>query len=104
MIRVAGTFADGVRSIIDGYPLPWSVSQVGARVEYRFAAPAPRTGTASAAAADAELEDFLHAYLLNRGILLTPFHNMALMCPETTLDDVARHHEAFAAALTALLG
>jgi glutamate-1-semialdehyde 2,1-aminomutase len=104
MIEVATAFADGVHTVIDRYALPWSVSQVGARVEYRFAAPAPRTGGASAAVADAELEDFLHAYLLNRGILLTPFHNMALMCPETTLDDVARHHEVFAAALGELRG
>ncbi|GID92989.1 transaminase [Amorphoplanes digitatis] len=99
MIEVATAFADGVRKIIDAHGLPWSVSRLGARVEYRFASPAPRTGTESAARADAALEDFLHAYLLNRGVLLTPFHNMALMCPDTTLDDVARHHEVFAAAL-----
>jgi len=104
MIEVATAFADGAREIIGEHALPWSVTQLGARVEYRFADPAPRTGTASAAAADPELEDFLHLYLLNRGILLTPFHNMALMCPETTVDDVARHHEAFAAALGQLAG
>jgi len=104
MIEVATGFADGVRKIIDEYALGWSVAQVGARVEYRFATPAPRTGTASAACADPELEDFLHVYLLNRGILLTPFHNMALMCPQTTVDDVARHHDVFASALGDLLG
>jgi len=104
MIQVANGFADGARKIIEGHALPWSVTQLGARVEYRFADPAPRTGTAAAAAADPELEDFLHLYLLNRGILLTPFHNMALMCPETTVDDVARHHESFAAALGELTG
>jgi len=103
MIEVATTFADGVRKIIADYALPWSVAQLGARVEYRFATPAPRTGTASAATTDAELEDFLHTYLMNRGVLLTPFHNMALMCPQTTTDDVARHHEIFAAALGELL-
>ncbi|GAA3343775.1 hypothetical protein GCM10020358_44300 [Amorphoplanes nipponensis] len=104
MTEVAGTFADGVRKIIAGFALPWSVAQLGARVEYRFADPAPRTGTESAATADPALEDFLHTYLINRGILLTPFHNMALMCPQTTTDDVARHHEVFAAALGELLG
>jgi glutamate-1-semialdehyde 2,1-aminomutase len=102
MIEVATAFADGIRKIIDGYALPWSVARLGARVEYRFTSPAPRNGTESAAGADAELEDFLHTYLINRGVLLTPFHNMALMCPETTVDDVARHHEAFAAALDEL--
>ena len=99
MIRVADGFADGVRATIAKYDLPWSVSQLGARVEYRFADPAPRTGTESAASADAELEDFLHLYLANRGILLTPFHNMALMSPATTDADVARHHEIFDSAL-----
>ncbi|MCW3819324.1 transaminase [Micromonospora sp. DR5-3] len=104
MIDVATVFTDGIRKIIDEHALPWSVSQLGARVEYRFAAPAPRTGTESAACADADLEDFLHVYLINRGILMTPFHNMALMCPQTTVEDVARHHEVFADALAALLG
>ena len=103
MTRVATAFAEGVRKTVSGYGLPWSVAQLGARVEYRFAAPAPRTGTESAACADGELEDFLHLYLLNRGVLLTPFHNMALMCPETTVEDVARHHEVFDAALRELL-
>jgi glutamate-1-semialdehyde 2,1-aminomutase len=104
MTEVAAGFEDGVRAIIERHALPWSVSRLGARVEYRFADPAPRTGTESAACADAELEDFLHVYLLNRGVLLTPFHNMALMCPETTPADVARHHEIFDAALTELRG
>jgi glutamate-1-semialdehyde 2,1-aminomutase len=103
MIATATAFADGVRKLIDAYALPWSVSQLGARVEYRFANPAPVNGTASAASADGELEDFLHVYLANRGILLTPFHNMALMSPATTLDDVTRHHEVFAEALRELL-
>ncbi len=102
MTAVATAFADGVRKAIERYELPWSVAQLGARVEYRFTAPPPRTGTESAAAADAELEDFLHVYLANRGILLTPFHNMALMCPDTTTDDVNRHHEVFDRALNEL--
>ena len=102
MIATATAFADGLRELIGQYALPWSVSQLGARVEYRFADPAPVTGTESAASADAELEDFLHTYLANRGILLTPFHNMALMSPATTLDDVRRHHEVFAEALAEL--
>ncbi|WP_109599270.1 transaminase [Actinoplanes xinjiangensis] len=102
MIETASAFADGLIRIIEGYGLPWSVSRLGARVEYRFASPAPRNGTESAATANAELEDFLHLYLANRGVLLTPFHNMALMCPETSLADVARHHEIFDAALKEL--
>jgi glutamate-1-semialdehyde 2,1-aminomutase len=102
MIDTASAFASGLRKIIETYALPWSVSQLGARVEYRFADPAPRNGTESAARADAELEDFLHVYLANRGVLLTPFHNMALMAPQTTTGDVDRHHEIFSEALREL--
>jgi glutamate-1-semialdehyde 2,1-aminomutase len=102
MIKVATGLAEGTRAIIERHGLPWSVAQVGARMEFRFASPGPRTGTASAAAADPELEDFLHVHLANRGILLTPFHNMALTCPETTTDDVARYHEVLDSALSAL--
>ncbi|MEU4083897.1 transaminase [Streptomyces aureus] len=104
MARLSERFEAGVRAGIDAFGLPWSVSRLGARTEYRFADPAPRTGTESAAAADTELEDFLHLYLANRGILLTPFHNMALMCPATTEQDVDRHTEVFAAALGELAG
>ncbi len=104
MIDTATRFAAGVTATIDRYRLPWSVSQLGARVEYRFTAPAPRTGGQSAAADDADLSDYLHVYLANRGVLLTPFHNMALMCPQTSAQDVHRHHEAFAGALADLAG
>ncbi|MGM9463551.1 transaminase [Streptomyces murinus] len=104
MGKLCERFEAGVRAGIEAHTLPWSVSRLGARTEYRFTAPAPRTGTESAAAADADLEDFLHLYLANRGILLTPFHNMALMCPDTTERDVDRHTEVFAAALAELAG
>jgi glutamate-1-semialdehyde 2,1-aminomutase len=80
------------------------VTQLGARAEYRFCDPAPRNGGESNAAADAELEDYLHVYLANRGVLLTPFHNMALMCPSTTSEDVDRHYEVFAEAVQELTG
>ncbi|MGQ4418158.1 transaminase [Streptomyces sp. SAS_269] len=102
MTGLSERFEAGVRAGIEAHRLPWSVSRLGARSEYRFTSPAPRTGTESAAAADPELEDFLHLYLANRGILLTPFHNMALMCPDTTERDVDTHTEVFAAALAEL--
>ncbi|MEU6198801.1 hypothetical protein [Streptomyces sp. NPDC047061] len=104
MDRLSARFETGVRSAVEAHGLPWSVSRLGARTEYRFAAPAPRTGTASEAAADPDLEDFLHLYLANRGILLTPFHNMALMCPDTTERDVDTHTAVFGAALLELAG
>lgn len=103
MIATATLYTAGIQRIIDKFDLPWSINQLGARAEYRFAKPYPRNGTASAESADAELEDFLHLYLANRGILLTPFHNMALMSPVTTHEDVAAHLEIFEAALTELL-
>ena len=104
MIVTATYFTAGVQSLIDRHRLPWSLSQLGARAEYRFASPAPHNGTESAASADAELEDFIHLYLLNRGISLTPFHNMALMSPVTTAADVDLHHSVFGAAIGELLG
>jgi glutamate-1-semialdehyde 2,1-aminomutase len=103
MVATATRFTEGVQAAIERHGLPWSVSQLGARAEYRFASPAPRNGTESAAAADEDLEDFLHVYLVNRGILLTPFHNMALMAPMTSVEDVERHHEIFEQALAELL-
>jgi glutamate-1-semialdehyde 2,1-aminomutase len=102
MTARATRFTAGVQRVIDDAGMPWTVTQLGARSEYRYAAPAPRTGSESAAAADTELDDFLHTYLANRGVLITPFHNMALMCPNTTDGDVDRHTEAFAAGVAAL--
>ncbi|WP_316775862.1 transaminase [Streptomyces sasae] len=104
MDSLSARFETGVRTAVEAHALPWSVSRLGARTEYRFVSPAPRTGTESEAAADTELEDFLHLYLANRGILLTPFHNMALMCPDTTEQDVDTHTAVFAAALLELAG
>ncbi|MEY2676412.1 MAG: hypothetical protein RL510_432 [Actinomycetota bacterium] len=103
MIDLATYFTDGVNELFEKYDLPWAINQLGARAEYRFAKPYPITGTAAYESADAELEDYLHLYLANRGILLTPFHNMALMCPTTTKADVDRHQEVFAAAIRELV-
>jgi glutamate-1-semialdehyde 2,1-aminomutase len=103
MIATATVFNDGVQELFDKYDLPWSINQLGARAEYRFAKPYPRNGTEAHEAADGDLEDFLHLYLANRGIMLTPFHNMALMCPTTTVEDVQKHHEVFEEAIRELL-
>ena len=104
MIDLATEFTDGVQALFDKYELPWAINQLGARAEYRFAKPYPKNGTDAFLSADAELEDFLHLYLANRGVLLTPFHNMALMCPTTTKADVDRHNEVFEAAIAELFG
>jgi glutamate-1-semialdehyde 2,1-aminomutase len=103
MISLTTRLAGELRAAIDRRGLPWSVSQLGARVEFRFASPAPRNGTESNLAADAELDDLLHLYLANRGVLLTPFHNMALTCPDSTESDVDTYAGEFARALDALV-
>lgn len=104
MHSLAGRFEAGVAETIAKHRLPWSVTRLGARVEYRFADPAPRTGTEAAAVHDQELDDYLHTYLANRGILMTPFHNMALMSPATGEADVDLHTRHFAAAVAELVG
>jgi glutamate-1-semialdehyde 2,1-aminomutase len=104
MIATCTLFTDGMNVLFEKYDLPWSIAQLGARCEYRFVRPSPRNGGESNAAADGELEDLLHLYLANRGIMLTPFHNMALMCPTTTVEDVAQHHLVFESAVKELLG
>ena len=103
MTALQERFTAGVRATIGRHDLPWCVVELGARAEYRFAPEPPRSGAASAAVADPELEDYLHLALLNRGVLITPFHNMALMSPATTEAEVDRHTEAFADAVAALV-
>ena len=102
MIPLAKRFNDGAANEIRSHHLPWNVIQLGARAEYTFASEPPRNGGESAAAADFELERFLHLYALNRGVLLTPFHNMTLMSPATTDSDIDAHTKIFASATAEL--
>jgi glutamate-1-semialdehyde 2,1-aminomutase len=104
MIELAGRFTAGARDVIERRGLPWNIVQLGARAEYRFCPLPPRSGGESNAAADEVLDEYLHLYLANRGVLITPFHNMALMCPATTVAGVDTHTELFAAAADDLLG
>jgi glutamate-1-semialdehyde 2,1-aminomutase len=96
-------FVAGVRGAITHRGVPWCIVQLGARAELAFAPEPPRTGGAAAALHHGPLEDFLHLFMLNRGVLITPFHNMALMSPATTEADVDRHTEVFEQALDALV-
>lgn len=95
MQPIADQWADGVEEVIRECNLPWSVNRLGIRAEYIFNTRAPRTGREAADSGDFELEQLIHLYLLNEGFLLTPFHNMALICPDTTAADVAAHTVAF---------
>ncbi len=104
MIPLAERWAAGVQETIVGRKLPWHVTRLGARAEYHFMPTAPSTGREQWEHADFELERFLHLYALNRGVLMTPFHNMALMSPATTESDVDRHSEVFGRAVDELQG
>jgi glutamate-1-semialdehyde 2,1-aminomutase len=88
MFTLAAQLANGLRDIIARHQLPWCVTQIGARTEFQFTPSAPRNGTEALAAMDSELEQVIHLYLLNRGLLITPFHNMLLVCPQTSAEDV----------------
>jgi glutamate-1-semialdehyde aminotransferase len=101
-IPLAERFADGVRSACERHGLAWNVTQLGCRAEYRFQPEPARNGTEAHEAADPALERYLHLHALNRGVLLTPFHNMALMGPTTTAADVDRHSEVFEEAVGSL--
>ncbi len=90
MITLADRLANDLRAIIARHQLPWCVTQIGARVEFQFRATPPRNGAEAEAGFNDELEQLLHLSLLNRGVLITPFHNMMLICPATNQSDVAQ--------------
>lgn len=102
-IPLAERFTAGVAGVIEDAGLPWHVQRLGCRAEYWFCPP-PRTGAEAAAAVDEDLDAFMHLWAFNRGILLAPFHNMALFSPHHTEADVDRHTEVFAEAVSALVG
>jgi glutamate-1-semialdehyde aminotransferase len=102
MIELGERFEAGVQSSIDEHALPWHVTRLGCRVEYLFRPERPRNGSEAAAGGDTLLDRLVHLWALNRGILLTPFHNMALMSPATTAADVDRHTEVFAEVAAAI--
>ncbi len=104
MIPLATRWTDGVRTVIERTGLPWHVTQLGCRAEYLFVEEVARTGAEAAAGMDHALERFMHLFALNRGVMLTPFHNMALMSPATTEADVDLHSDVFAEAVQTLLG
>jgi glutamate-1-semialdehyde 2,1-aminomutase len=102
MFALAQRLADGLSTTIARHGLPWCVTRVGARTEFQFCEAPPRNGTEARAAMDDELEHIVHLYLLNRGVLITPFHNMMLVCPDTTTADIDRLLEAFDACVAEL--
>jgi glutamate-1-semialdehyde aminotransferase len=104
MIPMAERWTAGVQKVIDDFGIPWHVTRLGCRAEYLFGANEPMNGTEAHDAMDFELERFMHLYAMNRGILLTPFHNMALMSPATSSEDVDSHSKVFREAVRELMG
>ncbi|MFK4132795.1 aspartate aminotransferase family protein [Pseudomonas luteola] len=102
-LPLAKRLADGLRRLVAGHDLKWSVTELGARCEFQFCPAPPKTGAEAEAAFHDELQMALHLYLINRGILITPFHNMTLCCPDTTEADVDRLIATLDNALTDLL-
>jgi glutamate-1-semialdehyde 2,1-aminomutase len=90
MFGLAERLADGLRELITRRRLGWCVTQIGARTEFQFSPVPPGNGSHADAILDAGLERNIHLYLLNRGLIITPFHNMMLVCPDTSAADVDR--------------
>ena len=104
MIPLATRWEAGVAGVLSASGVPWHVTRLGARAEYHFMPEPPRNGSEQWAHGDSELERLLHLWAMNRGVLMTPFHNMALMSPATTAADVDRHTDVFGEAVEALFG
>ena len=101
-IALQEKFTEGVESVIKEFNLPWIVKRLGSRSEYWFRPTPPRNGGEAHAAVDPELDRYMHLFALNRGILMTPFHNMVLISPETTQPDVDYHTKVFREAVVSL--
>lgn len=99
MIARQTQLAAGMQKIIDQHELPWNVTQLGARSEFQFCPVSPRNGSEAELAMDDALERAVHLYLLNRGIMITPFHNMTLVCPDTSEAHIEQFLNAFEACL-----
>ena len=104
MFSMAERWTAGVAQCVADSGVPWHVTRLGCRAEYLFSPRPPRNGSQAHAAMDFELERFMHLYAMNRGILLTPFHNMALMSPATSPEDIDHHTRVFQDGVKELTG
>ena len=95
MIALATRFTEGVAGVIKEFDLPWNITSLGCRTEYWFSKHQAHNGSEAAAAVDDRLDQYMHLAAMNRRILMTPFHNMALMSPKTTEQDVDDHTKVF---------
>ena len=103
-IQLQEKFTEGVETVIKEFELRWIVKRLGNRSEYWFRPNPPRNGGEAYAAIDHELDRYMHLFMLNRGILMTPFHNMALISPDISEADVDYHTKVFREAVSSLFG
>ena len=90
LIELATRLEKGIADVIIKYGAPWHVVRVGARVEFMCSPKRPRNGGEAALIIHRPIDTAIHHYLLNRGVVITPFHNMMLICPSTTKAHVER--------------
>ncbi len=102
LIVLAKRLERGIADVIIKHSAPWQVLRVGARVEFICRKVPPRSGFEAAQVIHQPIDAAIHRYLLNRGVVITPFHNMMLICPATTPEHVERLIETFDAALSEL--
>ena len=102
MLALARLLEHQLNEAISAHKLPWIISRMGARLELQFCKTPPINAKQASAAQNDIIESAIHLFLLNRGVLLTPFHNMMLVCPATTEADVSQLVHTFKACLQAL--
>ena len=100
---LADKLEQGLRELIAHHGLPWSLARVGLRAEIVAAPELPRNGTEALLYAHSDVEHALHLYCLNRGVIITPFHNMMLICPSTTAAHVDKLVEGLDRCLAELM-
>ncbi len=103
MLALAGLLEQKLNYAISAFNLPWNITRLGARLELQFCEKSPTNATEARAAQNDTIESAIHLFLLNRGVLLTPFHNMMLVCPATTEADVSKLVQVFNECLGVLI-
>lgn len=104
LLTLAERLERGVADVIIKHGLPWHVVRVGVRVEFMCCPEHPRNGTEAARVIHQPIDIAIHHYLLNRGVIITPFHNMMLICPQTTAAQVDQLTSALDSCVAELSG
>ena len=102
MLGLAESLERQLNALLQSYAFPWCITRMGARLELQFCATAPINAKEARASQNEVLEHTIHLFLLNRGVLLTPFHNMMLVCPATSEADIGQLLRVLEECLTTL--